>query len=357
MSAQSGIPVKTADKLNSALPIDITAAQVQQYPELVKLLTELSQRITPEGISVQVKQELEQAEEELRHEKHSWLLQHTLYKEIEEFLIDSELRSQDVALSPDDKQFHTMLQECLTFSEIGDYLRCSPDPSCKVNLLGLTEESIHNENPHRKNLAYLQQKLIPQIEERLADKCENLQNFQDVDNALDSSPTLAKSSQLPALMEAQKRKLEEDTQQLERLRMAKEKQFQTYYQTLLDSLHLLEELITKYRLQNQMEHDTVSAEWLVGKCDGLCLKIKLIELQILSDTYTHETTKALQQIKDTLHGAKVEAEKSKTYVTKTLQTYESLGSEFDDLVMEYQTLKEEMDNKEWALSELQKSAS
>lgn len=59
----------------------------------------------------------------------------------------------------------------------------------------------------------------------------------------------------------------------------------------------------------------------------------------------------------TLHGAKVEAEKSKTYVTKTLQTYESLGSEFDNLVMEYQTLKEEMDNKEWALSELQKSAS
>lgn len=48
--------------------------------------------------------------------------------------------------------------------------------------------------------------------------------------SLDSSPTLAKSSQLPALMEAQKRKLEEDTQQLERLRMAKEKQFQTYYQ-------------------------------------------------------------------------------------------------------------------------------
>lgn len=61
--------------------------------------------------------------------------------------------------------------------------------------------------------------------------------------------------------------------------------------------------------------------------------------------------------RDTLHGAKVEAEKSKTYVTKTLQTYESLGSEFDNLVMEYQTLKEEMDNKEWALSELQKSAS
>lgn len=49
--------------MNSALPIDITAAQVQHYPELVKLLTELSQSITPEGISVQVKQELEQVSE------------------------------------------------------------------------------------------------------------------------------------------------------------------------------------------------------------------------------------------------------------------------------------------------------
>lgn len=78
--------------------------------------------------------------------------------------------------------------------------------------------------------------------------------------------------------------------------------------------------------------------------------VRLYKWQILKSLFS-------VLFRDTLHGAKVEAEKSKTYVTKTLQTYESLGSEFDDLVMEYQTLKEEMDNKEWALSELQKSAS
>ncbi|XP_061163614.1 HAUS augmin-like complex subunit 4 [Saccostrea echinata] len=357
MSTQSGLSEKAAERLNSSLPVDITAAQVQQYPELVKLLTQLSQRITPEGTSLHVKQELEQAEEELRHEKHSWLLQHILYKEIEEFLVDLELKSKDVSQSPDDKQFQAMLQECLTLSEIEDYLRCSPDPSCKVNLLGLTAGSIHTQNPHTKNLSYLQQKLIPQIEERLGARCENLQNFQETENILDGSPSLAKSSQLPALMESQKRKLEEDKHQLERLYIVREKQFQTYYQTLLDSLHLLEELISKYRLQSQAEHDTVSSEWLVAKCDGLCLKIKLVELQILCDTYTMETTKALLKIKETLHSAKEEADKSKTYVTKTLQTYESLGSEFDELVTEYQRLKEEIDNKEWALSELQKSDS
>lgn len=46
--------------MNGSLPIDITGAQVQQYPELVHLLTELSQRITPDGVSLHTKQELEQ---------------------------------------------------------------------------------------------------------------------------------------------------------------------------------------------------------------------------------------------------------------------------------------------------------
>lgn len=49
--------------VNASLPIDITATQVQHYPELAKLLTDLSQKITPEGVSVQVKQELHQVSE------------------------------------------------------------------------------------------------------------------------------------------------------------------------------------------------------------------------------------------------------------------------------------------------------
>jgi hypothetical protein len=51
--------------VNDSLPIDITGAQVQQYPELACLLSELSQRITADGVSLHVKQELQQVSLEL----------------------------------------------------------------------------------------------------------------------------------------------------------------------------------------------------------------------------------------------------------------------------------------------------
>lgn len=58
----------------------------------------------------------------MRHEKHTWLLQHTLYKEIEEFLIDSELRSQDVALSPDDKQVYVIAEVSRNIARMGIFI-------------------------------------------------------------------------------------------------------------------------------------------------------------------------------------------------------------------------------------------
>jgi hypothetical protein len=47
------------------------------------------------------------AEEVLRHEKHSWLLNHILYLEVQELLLDYELKSQDVSLSSRDQQVST----------------------------------------------------------------------------------------------------------------------------------------------------------------------------------------------------------------------------------------------------------
>lgn len=47
-----------------------------------------------------------------------------------------------------------------------------------------------------------------------------------------------------------------------------------FLQKLLDSLHLLEELITKFKLQHQVQQDRVTAEWMYAQCDALSLKIK-----------------------------------------------------------------------------------
>ena len=47
-----------------------------------------------------------------------------------------------------------------------------------------------------------------------------------------------------------------------------------HLQVLLQSLETLEKLITRYRLQSQPTYDRVTADWLVAKCDAMCLKIK-----------------------------------------------------------------------------------
>lgn len=345
---------KTAEKLNEALPVQLTARDVHQNPEFVKLLSSLTQHLNNEGITVQVQKDYQQAQEEIRHAKHTWLLQNVLYQELKELLLDYELKGQEVAMSSDDKQFHSILQECLTLAEVEDYLDCNPDPGSEVTLLGLSKDYLYHQNPYKKNLPYLQQKLIPEIEDRLRKNCENLVDFYEPQNeAGNSQLTFAKSSQLPAMVETDRHKLEEEKKLLKKERQNKDRQFSLYYQTLLDSLELIEQLISRHKLQNQAEHDTVTTEWLVARCDGLCLKIRLMELQILCDTYTKETVKALSKVREHLDVAMKEKRKEYTHATEALKSYESVGMGFDDLVEQYKILKEEIENKQWALNELQ----
>ena len=51
-----------------------------------------------------------QAEEILRHEKHSWLLNHILYLEVQELVLDYELRSLEITLSSRDQQVRVKLR-------------------------------------------------------------------------------------------------------------------------------------------------------------------------------------------------------------------------------------------------------
>ena len=42
----------------------------------------------------------------------------------------------------------------------------------------------------------------------------------------------------------------------------------------MDTLTVLERLITEHRLQSKTENDTVTSEWLTARCDAMCLKIR-----------------------------------------------------------------------------------
>jgi HAUS augmin-like complex subunit 4 len=80
----------------------------------------------------------------------------------------------------------------------------------------------------------------------------------------------------------------------------------------------------------------------------------VLKNQFLCDTYTPEAVIALQKIKNHLEVAKREAVEEHERVLVKLQEYSSLGLGFESIVKQYTQLLEEIKNKRWALSELQK---
>ena len=69
------------------------------------------------------------------------------------------------------------------------------------------------------------------------------------------------------------------------------------------------------------------------------------------------TTYDLSLYRDHLDIALGDARKKSSQLHKLLETYQSVGMGFDDLVQEYGRLKDEVENKQWALAELEQSSS
>ncbi|KAL4830910.1 hypothetical protein H8958_004877 [Nasalis larvatus] len=140
-----------------------------------------------------------------------------------------------------------------------------------------------------------------------------------------------------------------ETQQKEQMLLL-EKKSATYSQVLLRCPTLLQRLLQEHQLKTQSELDRINAQYLEVKCSAMILKLRMEEVQILSDTYTVEKVEVHRLIWDRLEGAIHLQE-------QVLNSYEVLGEEFDRLVKEYTVLKQATENKRWALQEFNKACS
>ncbi|CAH1270434.1 HAUS4 [Branchiostoma lanceolatum] len=356
LSAGGKVAQDTADKINLNLPVHITGRDAQKNPEFVKLLSTLSHRLTHTGVSKGLQKDVEQAKEQMRREKAAWLQAGALYHELEELLLDHDIRKQESEIPAAESQFYTAVQECLTTAEVCEYLECGPDRRKDVTLLGLTREQLQQNNPHRKNLKSLQKKLVPLVEERLKKKCTAVFSFHESSSNLSTDPgelQFAKASQLPLVLERERLDLQEKKRQLQQDRAARDRQFWQYYQILLQTLESLERIVKHHRLKSQLENNNVISEWLVQRFDAMELKIKVVEAQVLCDTYTAGTVAALRQIRRHLDSTPYDSEYMQS--VQQLQAYRSVGMGFDSLVQEYGKLQEAIENKKWGLTELQKT--
>jgi len=349
---------ETVDKVNKNLPLRVTASDVETYSQFSHLLSALSQQLHDDGLSKSTKLDMDQAEDSLRQAKSNWLTQQVLYSSLQDWLMEqaSGVNKHNHGQHTDKNlQYHSAVQECLALAEIGDYLQCSQlEPN--TTLLGLNFDDIKKLNPHGKHIASLQQQFIPEIEAKLRNKCENLVSIHQPNvQSQDSRFAFAAASQMPGVLEEELEQLERERKQLAHDKYSREKQFWHYYKTLLESLEVLERLITRHRLSAQKEKDKITGEYLMARCDALCLKVRQHELSILCDTYQQQNVQALTAIENSVNKTLGNSESEYSQVKQSLQTYEGVGQGFDEIVQEFTRLREEIDNKTWAMRELQQS--
>ncbi|XP_073233389.1 HAUS augmin-like complex subunit 4 [Porites lutea] len=346
-----------ADKLNSSLPVHLTSSNVKQNPEFAKLLTSLTRHLTNTGMSLTVHKDLMQAEDALKQQKLKYLQLLALYSELKELLMEYDMKKQDIHPGSTTSQLYEALKESLAQAEAVNYLDFHPEGGDQAaTFLGLKAEHLTGECQRKSLHQSFQQNIIPELESRLMSKCETVASFHKPTKQVENEQlSFAKATQLPAFLENEKQLLKEETKQLQNNRILRDKQFRQLHEVLMQSLQTLEKLIADHRLQSQAKYDRVTAEWLTAKCDAMCLKVRVLQNQMIRDTYTPEAIEALKKIKAYLKDAEEESSAELHRLTQTLLAYESVGMGFDSLVQQYTTLMAEIDNKKWALSELRQT--
>ncbi|CAJ0966801.1 unnamed protein product [Ranitomeya imitator] len=124
---------------------------------------------------------------------------------------------------------------------------------------------------------------------------------------------------------------------------------------LLRCLQLFRKAVSTLRLQAQSDVDKMNAEYLETKSSALFLKLRMEELQVLTDTYTPEKVEVHKYIRSTLEAA-VKSENTELSTSRQiLASYEFLGTQFEEMVQEYTRLRDKIKDNRWAIQELSKT--
>ncbi|XP_029437102.1 HAUS augmin-like complex subunit 4 isoform X2 [Rhinatrema bivittatum] len=341
-------------------PCQVKEEDLSQNPQFTKLLLEISQHMDESGLSISLKKELDEAEKELRLQKKAWLRSEVVDRLIREMLLEYRVKLREPGLAPEDQKFFESLEQCLLVSECSRMLD-PPGPATAEGgspLLGLEKQDLQKYLPGKQDLLRMRDRLPREIEERLKRKCFSLLCFHQPEASGDSEVLkAAKASRLAATLEDEKRRLHSEKEKRAEMIGLLQKQRSAYPQVLLRCLALLRTLAVQFRLQSQSEIDRSNAQYLETKCTALFLKIRMEELQVLTDTYTPEKVEVHGMIRDGLQGDIQTLEKEVQSCQQVLNTYEILGPEFEVLVEEYTRLKQEIQYNKWALEELSKSSS
>ena len=174
-----------------------------------------------------------------------------MFTELQELLLDveqSKVSSEPVHLKGN-LDLYSMLQQSVTVATAACHIASPPTEhagSRQASILGIKAEHLRQIDPRQgalqQHLQATQQSIIPELESRLKSKCEELVEYHDVSKQSSHSGknkalAFAKAAQLPAVIEAELKQLQEQ-EEIRKLKQQSEEKFWEYYNVRCQQLIL-----------------------------------------------------------------------------------------------------------------------
>ncbi|XP_050710705.1 uncharacterized protein LOC126995254 [Eriocheir sinensis] len=328
-----------SNHLSGSLPVYVSPQDITKHPQLSHLLKDLSLRLTPTGTLKSTHTRLAHATAALKHARMKYLEEATLHRV-----------SQDVLLKMcdgDDKEENKMrkMLEAVTLSELQDHLQLvrSSDEgqregrSSKMHtMFSISPEDLLasckalNPGAYIDDLSYAMEVWLEQEWIKISSFLKPV-GYESCDSH--------EATKIVESLETTKEKLAEESNKLIHSVIQTDCLNQKVYGLLFDYSKILKSLVSKQRLSHYPAQHL--ANCLVS-LRAHFLKLRCLELEVLTETYTSQSVRALKLLQSHLQQRRTQTEESLVKLRHSMDAYKDLDPKFQGLLKEYAKLQEDI---------------
>ncbi|CAI8034886.1 HAUS augmin-like complex subunit 4 [Geodia barretti] len=242
-------------------------------------------------------------------------------------------------------------REVLAAGEAQHCLRLHP----QATLLGLSSDHLRLAGG-RPLTGTGKEAVLREVQERLKAKCLRVAQWHSEGKASGSeSLQLAKAAQLPGLVAQQINSLDSVEAQLREKRKENALRQHQHYKILVETSEMLHGALEQARLGSVARSEQVRLDYLQARTTALLGKQDVMYYQLLKGICSDGRLQALKEIRSLMAARLRGVEEQLAQTQHTLRHYHSLGPELASLAQQYAATLAEIENKQWALTELLKS--
>ncbi|MPC31051.1 uncharacterized protein LOC123506035 isoform X2 [Portunus trituberculatus] len=332
-------PEALSNRLSESLPVYVSHQDVTKHPKLSHLLEDLTLRLTPTGVLRATQTRLMHASVTLKHTRVKYLEAATLH-----------WVSQDVLLNMSDGETEKekgmrKMMEAVTLSELQDHLvltKSSPGTQEKgggnkeLTLFGISPADMVGRSKALTPELYIKD-LSAAMEAFLEQEWIKIRSFLNPVDFEDCD--WQDTSKVVEHLETTKQRLAEESSKLTHCVIQTHHFSQKVYSLLFEYSKILKTLVSKHRLSLYPAHHLANS---LITLKTHFLKLRCLELEILTATYSSQSVRALKMLQGHLLQRRTQAEESLAKLRHAMAAYEHLDPKFQDLLKEYAKLQEDI---------------